>query len=66
MVAGHRGGLTDPLGFVLVNPEWPLVRVRSLIETTRDRGMLRRSALFEEVMEIMHSSQNNHGYPKEV
>ena len=84
MVAGHRGGLTDSLGYVEVHPEvplkskfilpphiqlpaqWSLYKVRSYIETTRDKGMLRRSVLFEEILEIIRSSQNQHKYPKEV
>lgn len=67
LVNNDQGGLTSGVGSVAVNEiSTTLEELRSLIEVKKDRGMCRRTLLFEEVLYVLSSAPNPHDYPLDV
>lgn len=53
LVGSDMGGPIGSIGSVVFDESTTLHQVRTLLETTRDRGMMRRSATFEEILIAM-------------
>ena len=67
LVASHKGGMTSALKVLNVNEQKDTLRqLRLRIETFKDRGMLRRTLLFSEILQSVALSVNWHNYPRDI
>jgi hypothetical protein len=67
LVASHKGGMTTSLATVNINEHEDCLRTfRLKIETQKDRGMVRRTLLFSEILQSMNGSVNWHSYPRDI
>ena len=67
LVASHKGGMTSSLSVVTVDENEDCLRdVRLRIETQKDRGMVRRTLVFSEILQSINSSVNWHSYPRDI
>eukprot|EP00949_MAST-11_sp_MAST-11-sp1_P001318 g1318.t1 len=67
LVAAHKGGMTTSMAiFELDEEESTLADLRLLIETKKDRGMVRRTLLFSEILQTVAGSVNWHNYPRDI
>lgn len=66
LVGNDQGGLTKRLATIPVEAEITTLReFRQLVEVQNDRGMLRRTALFQELLSLAFSLPNPFNYPDE-
>ena len=67
LVASHKGGMTTSFGVYHVDPDRTTLRkMRQMIETRKDNGMVRRTLLFSEVLQTLSQSMNWHNYPRDI
>ena len=67
LVASHKGGMTTSFGVYHVDPDRTTLRkLRQMIETRKDNGMVRRTLLFSEVLQTLSQSMNWHNYPRDI
>ena len=67
LVASHKGGMTTSFGVYHVDPDRTTLRkMRQMIETRKDNGMVRRTLLFSEVLQSLSQSMNWHNYPRDI
>lgn len=65
LVGNDQGGVTDVLGHLPVDRDHTTIAdLRIPLETVEERGMLKRSPLFAEVLYVMNATQNLHGRPE--
>jgi len=63
LVGNEQGGLTEQIGVVPIDlNHTTLTMLRQLIEATNDRGMLRRTVLYQELLSVSNSLPNPYGY----
>ena len=63
LVGNEQGGLTEQIGVVPIDMNHTtLLMLRQLIEATNDRGMLRRTVLYQELLSVSNSLPNPYGY----
>ena len=67
LVASHKGGMTTSLAIIKIDEnEDCLQDFRLRIETQKDRGMVRRTLVFSEILQSMNGSVNWHSYPRDI
>ncbi|CAM9849960.1 unnamed protein product [Pylaiella littoralis] len=66
LINSMPGGASERLEQLKVDEETTFRRVRRLIELKEDRGMMRRTPLFQELLFTMVNSSNPHNYGKNV
>ena len=67
LVASHKGGMTNSFGVYHIDPErTTMTKLRQMIETRKDNGMVRRTLLFSEVLQTLSQSMNWHNYPRDI
>lgn len=67
LVASHKGGMTSSMAVINVDENEDCLRdVRLRIETQKDRGMVRRTLVFSEILQSINSSVNWHSYPRDI
>jgi len=67
LVASSKGGMTSSLAIVNVNEYEDCLRdIRLRIETQKDRGMVRRTLEFSEILQTINGSVNWHSYPRDI
>ena len=65
LVGSESGGLSERIGSFLIHDDTTTFHdLRQLIEVFNDRGMNRRTALFQDVLHTLVNSANPHGYSK--
>ena len=59
--------MTTSFGVYHVDPDRTTLRkLRQMIETRKDNGMVRRTLLFSEVLQTLSQSMNWHNYPRDI
>ncbi|CAM9646625.1 unnamed protein product [Ectocarpus sp. 4 AP-2014] len=66
LINSMPGGITERLEQLKIDETTTFRRVRRLIELTEDRGMMRRTPLFQELLFTMINSSNPHNYGKDL
>ena len=67
LVSNDQWGLTSGVGALAVNEnKITLDDLRGVLETKIDKGMCRRTTIFEEVLFTLSEAPNPHGYPQDV
>jgi|UPI00048D837D hypothetical protein len=67
LVASHKGGMTNSFGVYHIDPQrTTLTKLRQMIETRKDNGMVRRTLLFSEVLQTLSGTMNWHKYPRDI
>ncbi|CAM9438741.1 unnamed protein product [Ectocarpus fasciculatus] len=66
LINSMPGGVTERLEQLKIDETTTFRRVRRLIELTEDRGMMRRTPLFQELLFTMINSSNPHNYGKDL
>jgi len=67
LVASQKGGMTSSLSIVNIDENEDCLRdVRLRIETQKDRGMVRRTLVFSEILQTINGSVNWHSYPRDI
>ena len=61
-VAADGGGLTATIDTVVFADTTTFTQLRRDIECVSDRGMFRRTPMFQEVLDVMQRAPNPHGY----
>ncbi|CAM9288509.1 unnamed protein product [Discosporangium mesarthrocarpum] len=66
LINNNSGGLTGRLSSLKCDADTTFGRVRREIELKEERGMMRRTSFFQELLHVMTSSPNPHQYGKDT
>ncbi|CAM9375933.1 unnamed protein product [Chrysoparadoxa australica] len=65
MINSLQGGCTERLDGFIIEDGTTLTKLRQILEFKIDRGMLRRTPFYQELLFLMQHAPNPHGYGKD-
>lgn len=67
VIGSTVGGLSERVGTFLIHDELTTFKdLRQMIEVTKSDSMLRRSAMFQDLLYLMEESANPHSYDRKA